>query len=40
LRDRLRRDPVLVAVGDPGRLGRDRDELRGQAAQVLARLVV
>ena len=36
----LRRDPVALAVGDPRRLGRDRDELRREPAQVLARLVV
>ena len=40
LRDRLRGDPVRLAVRDPRRLGRDRDELRREAAEVLARLVV
>ena len=40
LRDGLRRDAVGLAVGDPRRLRRDRDELRREAAQILARLVV
>ena len=40
LGDRLRRDPVVVPIGDSRRLGGDRDELGREAAQILARLVV
>ena len=40
LGDDGRVDAIGLAVGDPRRLGGDRDELRRDAAEILARLVV